>query len=138
MLRRNHQDPFWRGGGGLSVLLALVLAVAVFAVPSSLVAVAAASSDDSEGDESESVPGPCDEGWVVPTPVSVAVDAVPIVVASTTADYFVLYVTLSRWSGSGTYEIPVSVTRGGDGTTTLSDNLPPLAADNYRVEKYQV
>ncbi|MXW41722.1 MAG: hypothetical protein F4Z91_01280, partial [Acidimicrobiia bacterium] len=121
-----------------SVLLVLMLAVAVFAVPSPLVAVAAASSDDSEGDESASVQGPCEEGYVAPTPTEVPVTAVPIVVASTTDDYFVLYVTLSRWSESGTYEIPVSVTRGESGFTTLSDNLPPLAADKYRVEKYQV
>ena len=90
------------------------------------------------GDDSESVPGPCEDGYVAPTPVSVAVSEAPIVVESTTADYFVLYVTLTRWSGSGTYEIPVSVTRGESGSTTLSDNLPPLAADKYRVEKYQV
>ncbi len=93
---------------------------------------------DTSGDGSSSVPGPCEAGYVAPTPTAVPVADVPIVVASTTDDYFVLHVTLSRWSGSGTYEIPVSVTRGESGSTTLSDNLPPLAADKYRVEKYQV
>ncbi|MXZ85355.1 MAG: hypothetical protein F4Z02_06865, partial [Acidimicrobiia bacterium] len=90
-----------------------------------------------EADDDDAPQGPCDEGWVAPTPVSVEVDAVPIVVASTTADYFVLYATIPG-AGDTTMEVPVSVTRGEDGTTTLSDNLPPLAADNYRVEKYQV
>ncbi len=81
-------------------------------------------------------PGPCEEGYVAPTPVAVAVTEVPIEVSSTTADYFVLYAkhTLNEI----TTDIPVSVTRGEDGTTTLSDNLEPLAADQYRVEKYQV
>ncbi len=123
---------------GLSALLALLLAVAGLAVPSPLMGVATASSDETPGDATELLPGPCDEDYVAPTPTAVPVTAVPIVVTSTTADYFVLYVTLSRWSGSGTYEIPVSVTRGESGSTTLSDNLPPLAADKYRVEKYQV
>ncbi|MCY3894154.1 MAG: hypothetical protein OXF65_12770, partial [Acidimicrobiaceae bacterium] len=86
---------------------------------------------------STTTPGPCDEGWAAPTPTAVAVTAVPIVVASTTADYFVLYVKHERRSGVWKY-IPQSVTRGEDGTTVLSDRLASLAADRYKVEKYRV
>ncbi len=109
--------------------LALVLgAVAILALFSlALLHQAARASDP---------PGPCEDGWVAPTPVAVAVTSVPIAVTSTTADYFVLYAK-HPLNGS-TDEIPVSVTRGEDGTTALSDNLQPLAADQYRVEKYQV
>ena len=82
-------------------------------------------------------PGPCDAGWVAPTPTVVAVTSVPITVSSTENDYFVLYVRHDR--GSGTIlNVPVSVTRGESGTTTLSDSLAPLGADKYRVEKYFV
>ena len=82
-------------------------------------------------------PGPCDDGWVAPTPTVIAVTSVPIYVSSTEDDYFVLYVRHD--SGSGTIlNVPVSVTRGQSGTTTLSDSLAPLGADKYRVEKYLV
>ena len=82
-------------------------------------------------------PGPCDDGWVAPTPTVLAVTSVPITVSSTEDDYFVLYIKHDR--GSGTIvNVPVSVTRGESGTTTLPDNLAPLAADKYRVEKYLV
>ena len=71
-----------------------------------------------------------------PTPVAVEVTVVPIVVASTTDDYFVLYV---RHDVNGTtIELPVSVTRGAAGTTTLSENIEALPAARYRVEKYRV
>ena len=82
-------------------------------------------------------PGPCDDGWVAPTPTVLAVTSVPITVSSTEDDYFVLYIKHDR--GSGTIvNVPVSVTRGESGTTTLPDNLAPLAADKYQVEKYLV
>ena len=81
-------------------------------------------------------PGPCEDGYVAPTPVAVAVTDVPIEVTSTTADYFVLYAK-QPLNGQTTY-IPVAAARGENGATTLSDNLAPLAADQYRVEKYQV
>ncbi len=81
-------------------------------------------------------PGPCEPGWVAPVPTAVQVSSVPIKVTSTTADYFVLYV-VHRYNQSS-QNIPVSVTLGEDGTTTLSDNLRPLPATSYRVEKYQV
>ncbi|MYK56947.1 MAG: hypothetical protein F4035_10905, partial [Acidimicrobiia bacterium] len=100
--------------------------------------VAAASSDDAE-----SAPGPCEDGYVAPTPESVAVSEVPIVVESTPADYFVLFVphpNAGRTSGNqvNPEHIAVSVTRGQEGSTVLRDNLKPLAPVKYRVEKYQV
>ena len=64
------------------------------------------------------------------------VTAVPVVVTSTTDDYFVLYV---RHDVNGAeVEIPVQVKRGEAGSTTLSERTRALAADRYRVEKYQV
>ena len=82
-------------------------------------------------------PGPCEVGYVAPTPTTVAVTAVPIEVTSTTDDYFVLYVQIDQ-SNNTAINVPVSVTRGEDGTTTLTDNLEPLSADRYHVEKYSV
>ena len=71
-----------------------------------------------------------------PTPTDVAVTAVPIVVASTTADYFVLYASFEV--DSTTVEYPLLVKKGEDGTTTLAENVAALPADRYRVEKYAV
>ncbi len=82
-------------------------------------------------------PGPCEAGWVAPTPVVVGVSEVPIVVSSTGADYFVLYVERPNRDNPRQY-VPVSVTRGQAGTTTLKDNLAALSPTKYRVEKYQV
>ncbi|MCY3849537.1 MAG: hypothetical protein OXF75_01890, partial [Acidimicrobiaceae bacterium] len=82
-------------------------------------------------------PGPCEDGWVAPTPTVVAVTAVPITVTSTVDDYFVLYRKHDRGSDT-VVNIPVSVTRGEAGTTALSDNLAPLSADWYSVEKYRI
>ena len=79
---------------------------------------------------------PCSGGGDPPVPVEVAVTAVPIVVTSTTDDYFVLYV---RHDVDGTeVELPVAVTLGGAGTTTLAENVAALPAERYRVEKYLV
>ena len=71
-----------------------------------------------------------------PTPTEVAVTAVPIVVTSTTADYFVLY-TSHEVDGT-TVEYPVQVTLGADGTTTLAENVAALPVERYRVEKYLI
>ena len=71
-----------------------------------------------------------------PTPTEVGVTAVPIVVESTTADYFVLYV--SHDVDGETVEYPVQVIRGEDGTTTLAENVAPLPMERYRVEKYLI
>ena len=78
----------------------------------------------------------CQDGYVPPTPTDVAVTAVPIVATSTTADYFVLYASFEV--DSTTVEYPVLVKKGEDGTTTLAENVAPLPADRYRVEKYAV
>ena len=79
---------------------------------------------------------PCPGDGEPPVPVEVAVTAVPIVVPSTTDDYFVLYVRPDV-DGTG-LELPVAVTLGEAGTTTLSENVQSLPADRYRVEKYSV
>ena len=63
--------------------------------------------------------------------------AVPIVVASTTADYFVLYVQHELYADT-TVELLVAVTLGEESTTTLAENVEALPAERYRVEKYQV
>ena len=78
----------------------------------------------------------CPDGGSAPAPTAVAVEAVPIVVASTTEEYFVLYV---RHDVDGTaVEVPVLVKRGEAGTTTLAENVVALPAERYRVEKYLV
>ena len=82
-------------------------------------------------------PGPCDNGWVAPTPTVIPVTSVPITLSSTEDDYFVLYVKHDRGSGT-VVNVPVSVTRGQSKTTTLSESLTSLGADKYRVEKYLV
>ena len=75
---------------------------------------------EAQGDPEE----PCPGGGYNPTPVAVAVTAVPIVVASTTADYFVLYV---RHTVDGSeVEFPVLVKRGEVDTTTLAENVAAL------------
>ncbi len=71
-----------------------------------------------------------------PTPTEVAVTAAPIVVESTTSDYFVLYA--SHDLDGETVWYPVKVTLGEDGTTTLAENVAPLAVERYRVEKYSI
>ncbi len=81
--------------------------------------------------------GPCDDGWVAPTPTDVAVTSVPITVSSTEDDYFVLYVKHGRGSDT-VLDVPVLIKRGESGTTSLSDSLSPLSADKYRVEKYLI
>ena len=63
--------------------------------------------------------------------------AVPIVVESTTADYFVLYVQHDL-DADTTVDLPVSVTLGKNGTTTLDENVEALPKERYRVEKYNV
>ena len=71
-----------------------------------------------------------------PDPTPIDVTGVPIVVASTTAEYFVLYVTFDV---DGTeLALPVLVKRGEAGTTTLAENVEALPAERYRVEKYLV
>ena len=72
-----------------------------------------------------------------PTPTVVEVGAVPIVVESTTDEYFVLYVRHDL-DADTTFEVPVGVTLGEDGATTLTESLEALPKERYRVEKYLV
>ena len=81
-------------------------------------------------------PVPCPGADYNPTPTDVEVDAVPIVVTSTTDDYFVLYV--SHDVDDTEVELPVLVKRGEAGTTTLAENVEALPAERYRVEKYLI
>ena len=67
----------------------------------------------------------------------VEVGAVPIVVESTTDEYFVLYVRHDL-DADTTFEVPVGVTLGQDGATTLTESLEALPKERYRVEKYLV
>ena len=94
-----------------------------------------ANAETSEAPTSQAVQ-PCRDGYVPPTPTDVAVTAVPIVVESTTADYFVLYVNHDVDDTAVWY--PVQVTPGEDGTTTLSENVAALPKERYRVEKYLI
>ena len=68
-----------------------------------------------------------------PTPTAVEVDAVPIVVTSTTDDYFVLYVR--RDVDDTDVDVPVLVKKGEAGTTTLAENIAALPVGSYRVDK---
>ena len=70
-----------------------------------------------------------------PAPTPVAIGAAPIVVESTTGQYFVLYV---RSQTDPIVEAPVSVTLGRDGATTLSENVAALPIERYRVEQFLV
>ena len=106
---------------------------AVFAVVTVVVLVSLfPATVEAQGNAQE----PCPEGGFNPTPTAVTVTTVPIVVTSTTADYFVLYVEHDL--DGARVEIPVLVKRGAAGTTTLAENVEALPADHYRVEKYLV
>ena len=78
----------------------------------------------------------CPDAGDAPTPVEVEVTAVPIVVTSTTDDYFVLYV---KHDIDGTeVALPVLVKQGEAGTTTLAENVESLPKERYRVEKFLI
>ena len=116
-----------RLAGRLALVACLVLITHLLATASAI----------AQGGTGTQTPGPCNAGWVAPTPTVIPVTSVPITVSSTEDDYFVLFIKHDR--GSGTVaNVPVSVTRGESGTTTLPDNLAPLGTDKYRVEKYLV
>ena len=82
-------------------------------------------------------PGPCEDGYVAPTPTEIPVTSYPITVNSTTADYFVLYIRPARLPHLSKSR-PILVKLGEAGTTTLTDNLKPLSVSRYLVEKYSV
>ena len=88
------------------------------------------------GDGPPSSEETCPGGGYGPDPTPVEVDAVPIVIESTTADYFVLYV--SHDVDGTEVELPVLVKRGQAGTTELAENVAALPKERYRVEKYLV
>jgi hypothetical protein len=58
-----------------------------------------------------------------------------IEVESTAAQYFVLYV---RPDPNNPFEVPVSITRGQDGKTILTDNRGALPNEQYRVATFSV
>ena len=86
-----------------------------------------------DGDAADSCPGDGSD----PAPTEVAVTVVPIVVPSTTDDYFVLYARHEKYEDVAV-DVPVLVALGADGTTTLAENVAALPAASYRVEKYRV
>ena len=88
------------------------------------------------GDGPPSSEETCPGGGYGPDPTPVEVDAVPIVVESTTEEYFVLYV--SHDVDGKEVEWPVLLKRGESGKTTLAENLEELPAERYRVEKHLV
>ncbi len=98
-----------------------------------LLVIMPASAQAQGNDPEDSCPG----GGYDPAPVEVEVTAVPIVVTSTTGDYFVLYVQ-HELDADITVEVPVAVTLGEAGTTTLAENVAAMPAEHYRVEKYLV
>ena len=72
---------------GLLAALSAALPTVFTAVTVVVLASLLTTTAEGQGD-----PEPCSGGGYNPTPVEVEVTAVPIVVESTTADYFVLYV----------------------------------------------
>ena len=71
-----------------------------------------------------------------PDPTPVEVTGVPIVVESTTEEYFVLYV---KHEVDGTeLELPVLVKKGAADATILAENVEALPRERYRVEKYLI
>ena len=58
-------------------------------------------------------------------------------VESTVKNYYVLYV-LHQLNGETAVEIPVSVTLGQAGTTTLTEQLSALPAERYRVDEFLI
>ena len=79
----------------------------------------------------------CSGGGYDPLPTEVDVERVPIVVESTIDEYFVVYVRYDMDADPTVY-LPVSVTLGQTGTTTLSENVAALPKERYQVQKYLV
>ena len=112
----------------LPILWLLIVALGALAASALLPATASASAPP---------PGPCEDGYVAPTPANIPVTSMPFTVPSTTSDYFVLYIRSAKppYLSKGR---PIQVKLGEDGTTTLFDNLAPVSASRYLVEKYSV
>ena len=81
--------------------------------------------------------GTCLETDSTPTPTAVDVGVVPIVVESTTDEYFVLYVR-HEMNADNSVEVPVAVVLGEEGTTILAENVSALPKERYRVEKFLI
>ena len=81
--------------------------------------------------------GECRRAGPGPEPRPVEVAAVPVVVESTAEKYYVLYVLHDLDDGTAV-EIPVSMTLGEAGSTTLAEELPALPAERYLVAEYLV
>ena len=81
--------------------------------------------------------GTCLESDSNPTPTVVMVRAIPIVVESTSEEYFVLYVR-QELDADSSLDLPVLVQRGETGRTTLGENIVALPKERYRVEKYSI
>ena len=94
-----------------------------------------AEASQGSNQASATKPHSCEGEGFNSTPEDVPVTAVPIVVTSTTADYFVLFV---RPDLDADLKIPISVTLGEEGATTLTEQLSPLPKEHYLVEKYSV
>ena len=105
------------------------LATALLALFFALVATQSVRADPPE----ETCPG----GGYNPTPTAVEVETVPIVVDSTTAEYFVLY-AVHELDEETTVELPVLVKKGAAGTTTLAENVEALPKERYRVEEHLI
>ena len=109
-------------------IFAAMTAVLILAFASVMTTGLTASAEEPEAS--------CPNGGYNPTPTAVAVNTVPISVASTVDDYFVLHVTHDV---DGTdVDLPVLVKKGETGTTALAENVEALPAERYRVEKYLI
>ena len=125
----------WTGCGRIFLGLLAVLSAALPTVFTVVTAVMLASLLTATA-EGQADPEPCSGGGFNPTPTAVEVDAVPIVVESTTDDYFVLYV--KHDVDGAEVELPVLVKLGESATTTLAENVEALPKERYRVEKYLI
>ena len=134
MKKSRHDSPCPLGRPGLG-LLTVVSAALRFVVAAVTVVVLASLFTATA--EAQVDPEPCSGGGYNPVPVDVAVASVPIVVESTAAEYFVLYVRHDL-DADTTEEIPVLVKRGAAGTTPLAENLEALPKERYRVKKFLI
>ena len=133
-MRRKHHQPY---RGRFARLASLARFLIIRTAPGALLALATLLATpmpiQAQGNPQSEM---CSGNSYNTTPTAVEVNAVPIVVNSTTAEYFVLYV--SHEVGGTTGEIPVLVKKGEAGTTALAENVEALPKERYRVEKYLI
>ena len=134
-MRRKHHQPC---RGRFARLASLARFLIIRTVPGALLALATLLATpmpiQAQGNPQSEM---CSGNSYNTTPTAVEVNAVPIVVNSTTADYFVLYVSHDV-DADTTVDIPVLVKKGEAGTTTLAENVEALPEERYRVEKYLI